>query len=192
VAGPTLQRIAFVGGGVRSGKSRFALQLARARGERRTFVATAQAFDTEMRERIAAHQHSRGADFRTLEEPTALPELLVRLGREREADVVVIDCLTLWLSNLMLRGDDATAIEAAIEALVRALAPRAFHAVLVSNEVGLGLVPETPLGRSFRDWSGHMHQRVAAVADDVYWAMLGCILRVRPQPIALENVGVDA
>jgi adenosylcobinamide kinase/adenosylcobinamide-phosphate guanylyltransferase len=180
-------RFVFIGGGARSGKSRFALQLARARGERRVFIATAQALDAEMHERIAAHQRTRGDDFRTLEEPLALPAVLDRLANE--CDVVVIDCLTLWLSNLLLHGETASQIEQHVGALVGALERRAFAAVVVSNEVGLGLVPETALGRSFRDLSGLAHQRLARIADDVYWALLGSVLRVRPEPIALAPAG---
>jgi adenosylcobinamide kinase/adenosylcobinamide-phosphate guanylyltransferase len=179
-------RIAFVGGGARSGKSRFALQLARARGERRVFVATAQALDAEMAARIAAHQGDRGVDFRTIEEPLGLPALVERLALARESDVVVIDCLTLWLSNLLLRGDAPERISTQLDALAAALDRRAFHAIVVSNEVGLGVVPETALGRAFRDLAGFAHQRLAAIADDVYWALLGCVLRVRPEPVALE------
>lgn len=180
-------RVAFIGGGARSGKSRFALQLARARGERRVFIATAQALDAEMRARIAAHQRTRGDDFRTLEAPLALPAVLERLAGE--CDVVVIDCLTLWLSNLLLRGDSESQIEAQVDVLARELERRAFQAVVVSNEVGLGLVPETALGRSFRDLSGLAHQRLARIADDIYWALLGSVLRVRPEPVALQTVG---
>jgi adenosylcobinamide kinase/adenosylcobinamide-phosphate guanylyltransferase len=183
-------RIAFIGGGARSGKSRFALQLARTRGERRVFIATAQPLDGEMHARIAAHRATRGDDFRTIEEPIALPQALA--GLADECDVVVIDCLTLWLTNLLLRGDDAGQIEAHVGTLADVLARRAFHVVVVSNEVGLGLVPPTALGRAFCDLSGLAHQRLAAISDDVYWALLGCVLRVRPEPVALERAGAEA
>ena len=182
-------RVAFIGGSVRSGKSAFALRLGRARGPRRVFVATAQGLDLEMQARIAAHQHTRGADFRTLEEPLLLPAVLEQLAAVREADVVVIDCLTLWLSNLLLGGHNADAIAAQVAALARVLARRAFHAVVVSNEVGMGVVPDNVLGRQFRDLSGLAHQAIAAVADEIYWAMLGSMLRMRPGPIALEPIG---
>jgi adenosylcobinamide kinase / adenosylcobinamide-phosphate guanylyltransferase len=182
-------RVALVGGGTRSGKSAFGLALARTRGARRVFVATAQAFDVEMQARIVAHRLERGPDFRTVEEPLALAGVLSDL---RDVDVVVIDCVTLWLSNLLLSELDPAAIEARIGELSRVLEARRFHSVIVTNEVGMGIVPETPLGRSFRDLSGLANQRLSAIADDVYWAMLGSILRVRPGPVSLEIPGSPA
>jgi adenosylcobinamide kinase/adenosylcobinamide-phosphate guanylyltransferase len=182
----TGHRIAFVGGAVRSGKSAFALRWARARGERRVFVATAQAFDAEMRRRIDAHVRERGAEFRTLEAPIALPEALAQIA---DADVVVVDCLTLWLSNLLLAGAAEAEILDQVAALGRVLVGRPFHSVIVSNEVGMGVVPESPLGRAFRDLTGSAHQALVGVAHDVYWAMLGGILRVKPEPITFVPPG---
>jgi adenosylcobinamide kinase / adenosylcobinamide-phosphate guanylyltransferase len=169
-------RIILVGGGVRSGKSDFALRLARRLGPRRAFVATAQAFDDEMRARIKQHQRTRGPDFETFEEPIALPATL----RSLTADVVVVDCLTLWLSNLMLQDATDDAVLAAVDELVTTLAQRRRSVILVTNEVGMGIVPETPLGRRFRDLAGIMHQRLAASADEVYFAVLGTMLRIKP------------
>jgi adenosylcobinamide kinase/adenosylcobinamide-phosphate guanylyltransferase len=173
--------IVLVGGGVRSGKSAFALALARAAGPRRALVATAQASDAEMVERIAAHQRERAGAFLTVEAPHDVPGALARL----DADVVVVDCLTLWLSNLLLRGDDAAGIAAQVEALADVLLARRFLAVLVTNEVGMGIVPEHPLGRTFRDVAGRAHQRLARAADRIYLAALGCVIRLRPDPISL-------
>jgi len=179
-------RFVVVGGGVRSGKSTFALQAARRLGSRRTLIATAQPLDDEMRERIAAHRRERGAEFDTLEEPLDLPGALDRLATSPATpDVVVVDCLTLWLSNLLLRGDDATAVEGAVERLAAAVARRPFHVVVVTNEVGLGVVPPSPLGRTFRDVAGRAHQRLAPLADHLYFAALGCILRLKPGPLCL-------
>jgi adenosylcobinamide kinase/adenosylcobinamide-phosphate guanylyltransferase len=177
-------RVALVGGGVRSGKSAFALARARALGERRVFVATGQALDGEMAERIAAHVHARGADFRTVEEPLDLPNALRALG-DRGADVVVVDCLTLWLSNLLMRGDGEAQVAAHVDELVTVLARRRFHALVVTNEVGLGIVPESALARLFRDVAGRAHQRLAGAADEIYLAILGTILRLRPAPLAV-------
>ena len=165
-----------IGGGVRSGKSDFALRLARRLGPRRVFVATAQAFDDEMRLRIAEHRRTRGPDFETHEEPLALPATL----RSLAGDVVVVDCLTLWLSNLLLRDETSTAVLAAVDELVAVLRDRRRSVILVTNEVGMGIVPETPLGRRFRDLAGIAHQRLARVADDVYFAALGIMLRLKP------------
>jgi adenosylcobinamide kinase/adenosylcobinamide-phosphate guanylyltransferase len=179
-------RIILVGGGARSGKSRFALGRARQLGARRVFVATGQALDTEMAERIATHVGTRGTDFRTVEEPLALPEALIALGEgDGAADVVVVDCLTLWLSNLVCRGDGEASVASQVEALAAALARRRFHAIVVTNEVGLGIVPEAPLGRLFRDVAGRAHQRLAAQADEIHLAILGTILRLRPEPLAV-------
>ena len=178
-----MNEIVLVGGGVRSGKSAFALELARRLAPRRAFLATAQTLDREMAERIAAHRAERGGEFTTVEEPLDLPGALAAV----KADVVVVDCLTLWLSNLVLRGDSATEVASAVERLAAALARRRFHAVLVTNEVGMGVVPESALGRLFRDVAGHAHQRLARDADRVYLAVLGCVLRLRPGPVVLAH-----
>jgi adenosylcobinamide kinase/adenosylcobinamide-phosphate guanylyltransferase len=174
-----------VGGGVRSGKSAFALELARGLGSRRAFIATAQAFDAEMRERIDRHVEERGTEFETYEEPVELAKLL----GEVQADVIVIDCLTLWLSNLLVRdpAPDARALEAEIDRLASALAGRRSHVILVTNEVGMGVVPESALGRLFRDLAGRAHQRVCAAADEIYFAAMGCMLRLSPAPVALVS-----
>jgi adenosylcobinamide kinase/adenosylcobinamide-phosphate guanylyltransferase len=177
------KRIIFIGGGTSSGKSAFALSLARRLGQRRLFLATAQAGDDEMRERIGRHRRDRGDDFRTLEEPLAVAQAIERCA---ELDVVLLDCLTLWLSNLLLEGSTPETILQRVEELAAVLARRAFHAVVVSNEVGLGIVPETHLGRIFRDLAGLTHQRISAVADEVYFAVLGTILRIKPPPAFID------
>src|SRR4029453_17902469 len=100
-----------------------------------------------------------------------------------DADVVVVDCLTLWLSNLVLRGDRAGHVAEAVEALGAVLARRRLSAILVTNEVGMGIVPEHALGRLFRDVAGRAHQRLARDADRIYLATLGCVLRLRPSPL---------
>ena len=176
----THHRIILVGGGARCGKSDLALALARRLGERRLFLATAQAGDDEMRDRIARHRAERGAAFDTLEEPRALPEAL---AAARAHDVIVVDCLTIWISNLLVDGMPADAVERRVSALMTALAERRAHVVIVSNEVGMGLVPDTPLGRLFRDLTGLAHQRIAAVADELYLAAMGVVLRLRPGPV---------
>lgn len=182
-------RLVLIGGGARSGKSRFALTYAEQLGVRHVFVATAQASDSEMAERIARHQSERHAGWVTVEEPLALPETLSRV----EADVVLVDCLTLWLANLLLRGDAVVDVEAAVERLVQAATARRGHVVIVTNEVGMGIVPEHALGRIFRDVAGRAHQRLAATADEVYMAMLGLVVRLRPGPlVAFPPDGVPA
>ncbi len=125
-----------------------------------------------MRERIAAHQSRRSAGWQTIEEPIALPEVLLN----EYAKPVLVDCLTLWLTNLMLGGHD---IESSSTALENALTARQTTTVLVSNEVGLGLVPETPLGRAFRDAAGVLNQRIAARAHHVRFMVAGLPLQVK-------------
>jgi adenosylcobinamide kinase / adenosylcobinamide-phosphate guanylyltransferase len=169
-----------IGGGARSGKSRFALARAAALGAQRVFVATAQAFDDEMARRIALHRGERDASFRTVEEPLDLVHALRSIGR---ADVVVVDCLTLWLSNLLVRGDDEGAVLGAVAALRDQLAERRHHAIVVTNEVGMGIVPDGALARTFRDVAGIAHQELARVADEVHVAILGTVLRVKPGPV---------
>lgn len=173
-------RLVLIGGGARSGKSRFALAHARALGARPLFVATAERSDDEMRERIALHRAERGDLFDTLEEPRALPEALAAAAGH---DVVVVDCLTIWISNLLVGGAPAEMVQARVGDLVAVLARRRSHVVIVSNEVGMGLVPETPLGRLFRDLTGQAHRRIAAVADEIYLAAMGVVLRLRPGPV---------
>jgi adenosylcobinamide kinase/adenosylcobinamide-phosphate guanylyltransferase len=179
-------RLVLVGGGARSGKSAFALRLARRRGQRRTFIATAEAFDDEMCARIAAHAAERGPDFRTIEAPRDLDEVLSELMRAPAAtDVVVVDCLTLWLSNLLVAGDAVPDVERRATMLAQTLAEAPVPVLLVTNEVGMGLVPETAIGRIFRDVAGRAHQVLARTASEVYLATLGCVLRLKPGPVAL-------
>jgi adenosylcobinamide kinase/adenosylcobinamide-phosphate guanylyltransferase len=175
------RRLILIGGGARSGKSSFALRYARQLGPRRVFLATAQPFDDEMRARIDRHRRERNREFLTVEEPTALPEALGRCGAE---DVVVIDCLTLWLSNLLLAEIAPEAILRRVDALTAMAASRPSPTLIVTNEVGMGIVPETPLGRAFRDLAGTAHQRLAAAAGEIYVAILGTVLRLHPAPVA--------
>lgn len=173
----TSPKIVLVGGGVRSGKSAFAVELAQRLGESRAFVATARAYDEEMAERIRRHQRERGDRFRCYEEPEALPELLERLEGH---DVVVVDCLTLWISNMLLGRMSVDYILARVDQLVETLRARRFHAVLVTNEVGMSVHPETALGRKFQDVTGWAHQRLSRASDDIYLAVLGTVLHVHP------------
>ena len=182
-----------VGGGARSGKSRHARARAESLGARRLFVATAEReppggpADPELGARIARHRAERGEAFETVEEPLALPELLDRAWARAapDHDVVLVDCLTLWLSNLLCSGASEEEALGRVEALRAAIGRRRSHIVVVSNEVGMGLVPETPLGRLFRDVAGIAHQRLARDADEVHVGLLGMMLRVRPPPVVV-------
>lgn len=160
-------------GGARSGKSARALALAEAAGAERIFIATAEAFDTEMAERIARHQDERGPGWRTVEAPLDLAEAVSAAPPDLP---LTVDCLTLWLNNLMLHGRDLTA---ETRTLLQALARRDGPAFLVSNEIGLGLVPETPLGRAFRDAQGRLNQAAAKAADRVEFIAAGCVLTLK-------------
>lgn len=155
-------------GGARSGKSRRAQALVEAAAAQRIYLATAQAFDEEMRERIARHQGERDGSWQTVDTPLELVSTLQDLKDSQRA--VLVDCLTLWLSNLMLGGRDVAAETAG---LCAAIGEMKTPVCLVSNEVGMGLVPETPLGRAFRDEQGRLNQRVAEVVDRVEFVAAG-------------------
>jgi adenosylcobinamide kinase/adenosylcobinamide-phosphate guanylyltransferase len=155
-------RTMLVLGGARSGKSRHAQALAEACGGPLTFIATAQAFDGEMTDRIARHRADRDGRWRTIEAPLALPDAI--LAADAPDAVILIDCLTLWASNLLLADADS---DAAAEQLCAALSATQARILLVANEVGLGIVPDNALARRFRDIAGTLNQRVAAIVDRV-------------------------
>jgi adenosylcobinamide kinase/adenosylcobinamide-phosphate guanylyltransferase len=165
-------------GGARSGKSAFAEKLIGDSGLTRIYLATATAGDDEMKARIAHHRAQRGEGWTTVEEPLALVDALTR--EATHGRVVLVDCLTLWLSNLMLAERDAD-IEA--RRLTRFLAVAKYPVVLVSNEVGLGLVPDTPLGRRFRDAQGGLNQIVAACVPNVVFIAAGLPLWLKNAPL---------
>ena len=180
--------LVLIGGGARSGKSAYAVQRALSLGPRRVFVATAEAFDDEMRARIAAHVAERGDDFSTVEAPRELESALEALQLLPDpVDVVVIDCLTLWLSNLLLADVPASELELRVERLAAACSALSCPVLLVTNEVGFGVVPDTALGRLFRDVTGRAHQRLARSAGEVLFAALGCLLRLKPGPVVLAT-----
>lgn len=166
-------------GGSRSGKSGFALEKAKSFPGPRTFIATAQAFDDEMRVRIAKHARERSPDWRLVEEPFAVAEALETALRD--AGTVLVDCITLWVSNLVCR-DEAFGEEQAREGAERiaAVASAARGAVLVvTNEVGSGIVPDNALARRFRDCAGRANQAIARAADEVYLMTSGIPLRIK-------------
>jgi adenosylcobinamide kinase / adenosylcobinamide-phosphate guanylyltransferase len=163
-------------GGARSGKSRYAESLITASAPPWTYVATAEAGDGEMAARINAHRGRRNSCWRTIEAPRDVAAVLA----ECESMPVLVDCLTLWLSNLMLAHAD---IDHEISRLEKALRAMKAHVVLVANEVGLGIVPEHSLGRHFRDWQGMLNQRMAAQADRVILMVAGLPLAVKGNPV---------
>jgi adenosylcobinamide kinase/adenosylcobinamide-phosphate guanylyltransferase len=161
--------VILIGGGARSGKSRYALEKARAIEGTRAFVATAQPHDEEMTARIQIHREERGAQFTTIEEPIELPRIII----ESKFDVLVIDCLTLWLSNLMLA-------RRAIDGLEQAAQSAPGTIIFVTNEVGSGIIPtDHALSRDFRDRAGILNQRIAAISHEVYFMIFGQPLRIK-------------
>ncbi len=164
-----MPKTSFILGGARSGKTAYALTLA---SPPRTYVATAMADDDEMQARIAAHQAERGADWRLIEARTDLMGALADVKN----GTIVVDCLTLWLSNLMADNRD---IEAEVDTLVEAVRASSADIVFVSNEIGMGLVPMDALSRQFRDAQGRLNQRIAAVSDSVEFVVAGLPLRLK-------------
>ncbi|MEO0497298.1 MAG: bifunctional adenosylcobinamide kinase/adenosylcobinamide-phosphate guanylyltransferase [Pseudomonadota bacterium] len=163
--------ITFVLGGARSGKSVFAENLVKANAGSLAYIATGQAWDREMKTRIELHQERRADRWRTIEAPTDL-----KAGLEAADGLpVLLDCLTLWVTNMMMRGerDPDFSMDAAFADLEAALAATRSHVVIVSNEVGQGIVPDNKMARQFRDHAGTLHQRIAAMADEVYFVTAG-------------------
>jgi adenosylcobinamide kinase/adenosylcobinamide-phosphate guanylyltransferase len=178
-------------GGARSGKSRHAVELARARGGRVAFVATAEAGDADMAARIARHRAERPAAWTTLEAPRALVETCAAAARA--ADLVIVDCVTVWVANLLLGGAGEEAIRAEAEALARLVAAARPPLLLVSNEVGAGVHPPTAQGMRFRDVLGGVNQRLAAAAPLVTLMVAGIPLAVkRPAGAPVDHVPVPA
>jgi adenosylcobinamide kinase/adenosylcobinamide-phosphate guanylyltransferase len=172
-------KVTLLTGGARSGKSTHALTLA-APYARRAFIATAEAFDDELRRRIERHREERGSGYVTVEEPLDVAGAL--RGLRGKADVAVVDCLTVWLGNLMHhRGADREEY-AEIDEVLRMLADPPCDLVLVSNEVGMGIIPGDALTRRYRDLLGLLNRRVAAEADEVYLLVSGLPLRIKPAP----------
>lgn len=166
-------------GGARAGKSTFALRLAEEyAGEGSVaFIATAQALDDEMVQRIARHREERLSHWSTIEEPFQLDEALIKASN---SGVAIVDCLTLFISNWLLRSDELM-LQEVTNRFLATVRSRTQTVICVSNEVGLGLVPETPLGRTFRDLLGRVNQQFAEAADEVYLLVAGLPLRLKPR-----------
>jgi len=197
------KKIIFVTGGARSGKSSLALKEASKFSGKKLYIATAEALDEEMRERIEDHKRKRGKDWDTYEEPVRISEVIKKTGKDYR--IIVIDCLTLWLSNLMHAGLN---IESEIEYLISSLVTihsltnqpyfnnamkiipphpplvkggRGDYQVIfiVSNEVGMGIVPENEMARKFRDMAGVLNQKIAEIADEVYLVTVGIPMKIK-------------
>lgn len=169
-------RLIFVLGGARSGKSSFALQQGKAKSPR-AFLATAEPFDSEMTMRIQKHKRSRGQGWKTFEVPIQLTEWFESDGANYSS--VVVDCLTLWLNNLLRDKVQPRQVPSRVRKMLKALRTCPAHVVMVSNELGLGLVPGDAASREFRDVAGRINQLIAAEADEVYFLVSGIPLRVK-------------
>jgi adenosylcobinamide kinase / adenosylcobinamide-phosphate guanylyltransferase len=177
-------RSALILGGARSGKSAYAQNLAETHGSERLYLATATAGDEEMAARIARHRRDRGQGWTTVEEPLDIVAVLATHARGGRA--VVVDCLTLWLSNLLLAGRDPGPAAAALADAIQGLAG---PAIFVSNEVGMGLVPDHKLGREFRDWQGRVNQEIGAACDAVIFVAAGLPLQLKPSTTPSVQLG---
>jgi adenosylcobinamide kinase/adenosylcobinamide-phosphate guanylyltransferase len=173
----------FLIGGCRSGKSRHAQQMAEAAdADRRIYIATCIPRDAEMQERVRRHRELRGPSWRTVEAPCHLPQAIRQ--HSSIGSVVLVDCLTLWISNLLLEaGNEAEMrVDHEIERLVREVQEAPGMIILVANEVGTGIVPENALARRFRDLAGQVNQRVAGAVATVIWMVAGLPVRIKPSP----------
>ncbi|GIW47564.1 MAG: adenosylcobinamide kinase/adenosylcobinamide phosphate guanyltransferase [Deltaproteobacteria bacterium] len=169
-----MERKILVTGGVKSGKSRFAVEMARKLGEEILFIATARPIDAEMREKIERHKKERGKEFITIEEPIKLAEIL----KETVYPIAVIDCITLWLSNLFFELPDDQRQKEIMDFIETAMEFKG-HIITVSNEVGWGIIPENRLSRLYQEELGMVNQKIASICSEVYLLVSGIPLRLK-------------
>lgn len=173
-----MSKVILVTGGARSGKSRFAERLTEAFEPTRGYLATGQPGDAEMAERIARHRGRRGDEWETVEEPLEVTEAL--LANEHRFNVLLLDCVTLWLSNLLfMEGGSAGQVLSRVAGLTDTFPALKTPLIIVTNEVGMGIVPEHPLARTFRDLAGEANEMIAAKADEVYVTISGLPLKLK-------------
>jgi len=172
-----LREIVLIIGGCRSGKSGHALHLADQFAGHKNFIATCVPLDKEMEQRVSHHQKQRNPNWKTLDVPLLLPEAI----RENSGpgQVILVDCLTLWINNLLMENDDPENIDTTVEQLARSLENAECPVILVSNEVGTGIVPENRLARLFRDIAGFANQKIAVCADRVIWMVAGIPVEIK-------------
>ncbi len=182
-----IMKIVFVIGGAKSGKSSFALKEASGVDGRKAYIATAEALDDEMKKRIENHKIERDGDWDTFEEPVDISGVLP--GLQAKYGAVLLDCLTIWLSNVLLRGEISSpdhetpdeSIDGLVSCLVGLNGMSESVLYIVSNEVGAGIVPENKLARRFRDLAGSLNQKVAEIADEVYLVAAGIPIKIKDQ-----------
>ena len=173
-----MNKTVFVLGGCRSGKSGYALDLAKeVSGKNNVFIATCIPHDEEMKSRVIKHQQERSLDWQTVEAPVHLPEAIDSLNGK--AGLVLVDCLTLWVSNLLLENQDSQFVLDNVQRLTRSVKAAHCPVILVSNEVGAGIVPENKLARLYRDLVGSANQAVAACVDQVVWVVAGIPVTIK-------------
>jgi adenosylcobinamide kinase/adenosylcobinamide-phosphate guanylyltransferase len=172
-----MSRVIFITGGARSGKSRLAEELLDSFGGPLAYIATCEPRDAEMEERVARHRQRRGPAWHTIEEPFALADALRR--HDGSFNGMLVDCVTLWLTNLLLRSDDPQQVLAEVNALIASFSVLETTLVLVSSEVGMGIVPENRLARTFRDLAGEANELLAKAADEVYVLFSGLPLKLK-------------
>jgi adenosylcobinamide kinase / adenosylcobinamide-phosphate guanylyltransferase len=165
------QSIIFITGGCRSGKSRFAFDHANRGYSDKIFLATSEILDDEMALRVENHKRVRGPEWRTIEEPVEIVDAIGQSGKE--GSLILLDCITLWISNLLIRWDDDPRILDEVSRLIKSLQESPASFLIVSNEVGMGIVPVEPLGRRFRDLAGAANQKIAHAADTVVFMVSG-------------------
>lgn len=170
-------KITLILGGARSGKSQFALKLAQKTARPVIFIATATASDKEMRQRIKLHRKNRPSHWKTIEEPRKLSFLVKRISKK--TDLIIIDCMTIFISNLLLEGRSDYSIQNEVNSLLSAIRKSGFNSLIVSNEVGMGIVPDNPLARRFRDLAGRINQFIAAASDEAYFIVSGLPLKLK-------------
>jgi len=163
-------------GGAKSGKSTYALKLAQVIDKNKIYIATAQGLDDEMEQRIKKHRLDRKNSWKTIEEPTDLEKTLSKLTKN---SIILIDCLTLWISNLMMDGLRQADIIKKVKSLLKTIKQRGLSVIFVSNEVGLGIVPDNAMAREFRDIQGVVNQLVAKSSDEVYNLIAGIPGRIK-------------
>ncbi len=169
-------RIILILGGARSGKSTHAQKLAEQNWSRPLYLATAETLDQEMVERVKLHRQQRGPKWSCVEEPLDLARVI--LGTDPPRDGILLDCATLWLTNVLLKEGEP-AVQNRKQELIAALKMSTTHVIIVSNEVGMGIVPDSELGRSFRDLQGWLNQDLAAIADSVFFVIAGIPLKLK-------------
>ncbi|MDQ7837557.1 MAG: bifunctional adenosylcobinamide kinase/adenosylcobinamide-phosphate guanylyltransferase [Thermodesulfobacteriota bacterium] len=172
-----MKKTILVTGGCRSGKSRFALDYANRHFTSRLYLATGQALDEEMKERIRNHRKDRGQAWRTVEEPMNIARAIDQ--EAATAGIILIDCITMWVSNMLFQNMPEEEIMHSVGALAEKIHKPLCSFILVTNEVGAGIVPENRLARRFRDLSGMVNQKLAACADEVYWLVAGIPIKIK-------------